>query len=933
MKRSTLVAILLVGSLLVSVAFAATPQFVEGNPRCSDFGYDNGVTITTSAAGTYTSAGFTVVLASDGTFSWTSAIVPVSAVIAKGGPNANIYGYAPPAFSDSGLSAPINPNTGRPFGLSHVDFCFDDPTTINETLSVTKTAQAGFERQVDWTLAKRVAPTTLSGRAGMVAGSVDWTIEAERTLGEPMNFSVSGTITISNPAAARVFFDITDTLFDAAMEPVGTAEVTCPAWVIEPGTGLDPTVLTCTYVATVSDDSAVLNEASVVVTDVEYTGYDIIVVAGDDGYADILTWNETLLGAQSATLSDPRFEPGLDFPVAVPPSATIVVPETFVCPPDPNLYSDGEYVFAQVNTAYLTNADVAYDASATVTITCTLDPLAVRKTATGLYDRTVEWDLVKSVAPASHTGFAGELAGSSTYTIVATKEETLGNYRVSGIITIVNSADVPQAFSVTDVLNDTTVAVVDCPALIVPALGSIECPYLAAPADASATLNTATVTAVGNPAQVATAPVSFSDVLVGYDEGTLSDPMFGLDELISSTTTRTFTRDFLCSSLAADYTDGEMFYFVDNTATLNGGIDLSDDAQVRVDCTLPALQAVKTAAGTYDRTVRWTLTKGVAPDAHSGMAGEMVGTSTYTIVATKAEVLGNYGVTGTISVTNPAAIAQTFAVSDALNDGTVAVVDCPTNTAAPAETVVCTYTAAPPDATATLNTATVTAPGNGPLTASAGVTFIENLIGYDSGWLSDPMFALGETIAASTTRTFTHPFECPANTGQYVAGFYTFTVPNTATLNGGIDLSASALVSVTCEDPGTPGRPSLEVYGGTITSAARGSAAVSGSFGVQNVSSGVTFVTIGDVGVSFTSRLPRGVRVEHSADCLITPEPNGFVLAPDASQGFSYTCTIAPAVAENANELTALVTVGSAMNQIGEIRDRSFSDNSTPYTF
>ena len=38
-------------------------------------------------------------------------------------------------------------------------------------------------------------------------------------------------------------------------------------------------------------------------------------------------------------------------------------------------------------------------------------PLRAEKTAAGSYDRTVTWTLEKSVAPASHTGFAGEVAG------------------------------------------------------------------------------------------------------------------------------------------------------------------------------------------------------------------------------------------------------------------------------------------------------------------------------------------------------------------------------------------------------------------------------------------------------------------------------------------------------------------------------------------
>jgi len=50
-------------------------------------------------------------------------------VLVKGGPNTEVYQYLPfpPVIhdDDQGLTAPINPNNGRPYGLSHISFCFD----------------------------------------------------------------------------------------------------------------------------------------------------------------------------------------------------------------------------------------------------------------------------------------------------------------------------------------------------------------------------------------------------------------------------------------------------------------------------------------------------------------------------------------------------------------------------------------------------------------------------------------------------------------------------------------------------------------------------------------------------------------------------------------------------------------------------------------
>jgi hypothetical protein len=65
--------------------------------------------------------------ASGPTFDWSST-VPVFQVIVKGGPGANVYDYPPPGeFSDTGLHAPLNPNNGKWYGLSHITFCYGDP--------------------------------------------------------------------------------------------------------------------------------------------------------------------------------------------------------------------------------------------------------------------------------------------------------------------------------------------------------------------------------------------------------------------------------------------------------------------------------------------------------------------------------------------------------------------------------------------------------------------------------------------------------------------------------------------------------------------------------------------------------------------------------------------------------------------------------------
>lgn len=211
-----------------------------------------------------------------------------------------------------------------------------------------------------------------------------------------------------------------------------------------------------------------------------------------------------------------------------------------------------------------------------------------------------------------------------------------------------------------------------------------------------------------------------------------------------------------------------------------------------------ALTAQKTAVGSFERRFVWTLNKTVAPTSHSGEAGQTVGSSTWSVTATRSETVGSYRVTGQIVISNPNAFAATFAVSDQMNDGTVALVNCPTDTVPANDSVTCAYTASPADASATLNTATISSTA-GDAVASANVSFSAVVIGDESVTLGDARFSYSQLIADSRALTFPESFTCPADSSLYTNGTHTFTVSNTATLIGAnTNLSASADVTVTC---------------------------------------------------------------------------------------------------------------------------------------
>lgn len=132
-------------ALAQPLAFAThiTPTFVPGNPTCSGLGFgdfelkfdspQNGETSLTLEGVTIT---IDVSNTGQGTvFDWTASGGVVNAVVAKGGPNANLYVYDPAATADTGLHSPVNPSNGKFFGLSHISFCF---TPGEPSIDVTK---------------------------------------------------------------------------------------------------------------------------------------------------------------------------------------------------------------------------------------------------------------------------------------------------------------------------------------------------------------------------------------------------------------------------------------------------------------------------------------------------------------------------------------------------------------------------------------------------------------------------------------------------------------------------------------------------------------------------------------------------------------------------------------------------------------------------
>jgi hypothetical protein len=116
---------------------SVTPVVVSGNPSCPAGTTE--LKVEPVSDGTFTDGTLTVTLDVSGSFfDWTSNI-GVDQVIVKGGPRANVYTYPLESTGDTGLSAPINPANGQPYGLSHVSFCYDVETPTTTTPPTTTT--------------------------------------------------------------------------------------------------------------------------------------------------------------------------------------------------------------------------------------------------------------------------------------------------------------------------------------------------------------------------------------------------------------------------------------------------------------------------------------------------------------------------------------------------------------------------------------------------------------------------------------------------------------------------------------------------------------------------------------------------------------------------------------------------------------------------
>jgi hypothetical protein len=461
------------------------------------------------------------------------------------------------------------------------------------------------------------------------------------------------------------------------------------------------------------------------------------------------------------------------------------------------------------------NASGAYAAISHIEF-CYDYELTATKTANAQYTRTYTWTITKAANPTSHSGFAGATFGSD-YDIVVDQTTADSDFAVAGAITVNNPTPFTVTFSVSDSVGGTA-ATVSCPTSTLAPGASTVCTYSAALDSKTGGTNTATITSSTSGVGGATASASYT---FGDPTTTVGDPTVNVTDtfpypggaaeaLGSASGDSMFDNDqtFACSPNPADYTNGQYSYVKNNRATIveNGQYA---DASVTVTCYAPVV--TKTASATYDETHTWSIEKSVTPTEQTGYPGEKL-PWTWKVVVSETSEDTNFAVSGKIFVKNPNPDQpMTVVVTDVLDDGTQATVDCNpitdgaqnSLTVAAGATGECSYTAAPSGKGAELNTATATFNGVG-YTGSAVVSFVKNVIG-GTATVTDDQIGLGESLTAGAGPwefTDTDSHTCSTSADDYGAdGTYSATEENTATVtasNGQTD-SDDAETTYTCE--------------------------------------------------------------------------------------------------------------------------------------
>lgn len=742
-------------------------------------------------------------------FDWDSN-APVMWVTAKGGDEAYVYSYlVNGAFEDFLLRSPDTNSDGRPQGLSHFDFCFQEPPP-----SIRKTVTTVWNRYYDWDLLKWVV---VDGQKVEQQNHVlfygdsavsNYLIEATPTAYGL--FTVSGKINISAlpDTTTVVAGSVSDTLIfgaDSSNFPHHPAVTNCQSE--DPG-GVYGVIHSCDYTITLDSKTftylaaggAGVNAAA---ASVVYKGVESVIATGPDNNV-AFNFSSTPQSTHGATLDleDSLFggenAPPADHQLAVGGPLQWSYPLTFNCPDH-----EGNRPNTVVGTWGRPDGSTGTDSDgALVTLTCNVPPPVVEKVADGSWIRYYKWRLDKSVLPATLTMEYGDPAENGNYTVTAVPT-SYGKFTVSGTVVVKGNlgvlytgVDVTDALSFSDAgASNPYPVTLACTGLRQPTAADLSlttCTYsrtfdnrqaaFAFMGGGDAGLNTATATvhAYGKSAQGSgNDPFGFGavpndevgeilDVDDLLDAGGLLEHAFDAGNLSSWT----YSRAFQCGRDRGARHNVATGTWEDPEA--QGGVGTtSDDATITILCTVPPPVVDKTATGRWDRYYDWTLSKSADPTRVVMYDGDSHDVD-YTVTASYEAKSKNFVVSGTISVHGkPGVSFDSIVVDDDLTVDGVLYPDIPlvctddTNVGQDNLIEYCTYTFNVPASQAGLQ------PGDG----GSNIANVTVTIGQDSATSSDqqaftfvasaPANTYGGTLNATDSMQGAHAFTLQDLVWQY----------------------------------------------------------------------------------------------------------------------------------------------------------------------
>lgn len=391
--------------------------------------------------------------------------VKVDLVVVKGGDNANVYDYSgivPRPMSDDYLHSPIAGGSGKYAAVSHIDFCY------RVSLQVSKTAVPTYKLRYSWEIKKEADATYNIFRGDQVEHG--YKVSVTKSAGVAEAIKVTGKITIYNPAETPVEITSVEDVISGVGAVVPDCKVTFP-YTLGAGETLE-----CTYSKELDDLESRTNTVTV-----KTTGP----VEGGTASAEIIFGEPSEKINDKVTVNDDN---GKSWTTSA--TASWEYTEDYTC-----FGSEGEYMSTceYVNTA--TIAETGQKASAKVIINCY--ELVVTKTAETSFDRLYKWKIDKKHdAGASCLVLAEGQMYTVKYSVVVDIASFVdSNWKVAGEITVSNPAPMAATItSLTDMITGGIAATVNCPALTVPAKGSVTCTYSADLPDGTNRTNTATAT-------------------------------------------------------------------------------------------------------------------------------------------------------------------------------------------------------------------------------------------------------------------------------------------------------------------------------------------------------------------------------------------------------------------------------------------------------